>query len=156
MVNKSYEFRYADLYLYSMVTKYLVNGSDVREMESPFKDEDGRELRFSFRGDAVRGYGRRNWQRNALERNRGHVILLERDGQQYLAGRKPAHKDVVEIFTTAEQGSVEYQLMRKLIKHLEYNEIEVVKCYDLKRQKKLLRRFQQGDRVQREARNGSW
>lgn len=155
-MGKSYEFKYADLYLYSQITKHLINGTDVREMESPFKDDDGNELRFRLRGDAIRGYGRRNWQRNALERNRGLVILLERDGQQYLAGRKSAHKDVVEIFTTAEQGSVEYQLMRKLIKHLEYNEIEVVKCYDLKRQKKLLRRFQQGDRVQREARNGSW
>lgn len=154
MSKQSYKLQYEDLYLYSQVTKHLTNGFDVNEMSSPFKDSDDNEVRIRLRGDAVRGYGRRQWQRQALESNRGSVIILEIGREPKLIGRKQAQKDAVEIFTTEEVGSITHRIVKKLIKHLEYNEVTVIKVSDKHKQMKYEKRWKQGDRVQREARNG--
>lgn len=147
---KEYKSKYKDIYIYGQVIQTLIGKSVIDGVSSPY-EEGGETVHLSLRANSVRGYGRRNWQREKLESERGMVIILEKGDRNALIGVQDKVRDVVEVFLTTTLTTVQQEIVKRLIEQLKFNNIKVKVSSDEKRRGKYQRRWSQGDRIQREA-----
>lgn len=147
---KEYKQKYRDVYVYSRVIQKLIDKSIIGQLSSPY-EEDGETVGLTIVGNAVRGYGRRQWQRDKLESERGRVILIDKERGSVLIGVQEKVSNVLEIFLTDTLTELEKMIAQDLIKQLKFNDIKVNVSLDEKRRTKLQIRWRQGDVIQREA-----
>jgi len=149
-MSKDYKVKYKDVYIFAHITQYILGQELLQEVETPFQDKDGTHINVRFRTNSVRGYGRRNWQRDELERNRGMVVSIELAGTPKLVGVYSPNKKMVEMFKTGTLGDIKNDIVDDIISHLEYNNVNMEVSTDESKRIKLEKRWVAGDRIQRE------
>ena len=147
---KDYKLKYKDVYIYGVVTQYFLGKDLINNVDTPYK-EDGEPVKIIIRGNSVRGYGRRNWQREALERNRGEVIALSKGMMTALIGTHDKASNMIELYITDTLSSVQSEIANDILANLLFNDIKVTVSTDERMRNKLEKRWHEGDRIQREA-----
>ena len=150
MMSKEYKEEYRDIYIYGRVIQTLIGKSVIDSVDSPYKEGD-ETVHLTLRANSVRGYGRRNWQREKLESERGIVFILEKGDKNALIGVQDKVRGIIEVFLTDTLTDVQRSITEDLIEQLKFNDIKVKVSPDEKRRTKIQRRWKQGDRIQREA-----
>lgn len=143
-----YKIRPLDLYFYSSVTQYIKYTNDMNTIDSPLVNGNGDAIVLKVVNDAIRGYARRNYQRNNLERSRAKVILISDKFSRVLVGRAKPDSDTVDIFITKALDNYMKDVIEKLVEHLRFNEINVNVSENEGLRRKYQKRFNNGDRVQ--------
>ena len=149
-MSKDYKVKYKDVYIFAHITQYILRQELLQEIETPYRDEDGTHIHLRIRTDSVRGYGRRQWQRDDLERKRGMVISIEAGGEPKLIGLYKAHKGIVELFVTGTLGDIRDEIVKDVLSHLTYNNVNIEVSTDESKRIKAEKRWRAGDRIQRE------